>query len=232
MAITYTSAVNGSTFNTFSPITTGTLTLVANSIVVVCAVLTDANPAGTLSVTNSGTAMTWTQIDDTASTGCRVAAWWAKSDGAENRTVSVAWSSGSALQHVLYAIVLNGAHTTNPVPSGKVFKGLAASSVTQTITPTAAGSALWMVCGDQNGIGTPTMTAGTNCTLDQSLDVDQFSSILLRPTTQPRTDAAAFTLSETHTGSGVNWIAFEVQAAASGPAMAVLMHHRKQMGIC
>jgi hypothetical protein len=231
MSITYTSAATGSTFNTVSPITTGSMTLVADTIAVVIAVLTDANPAGTLSITNSGTAMTWNSIADVSASGCRVAAWWAKSAGSENRTASVAWDSGNALEYALYAITLNGAHASTPVPAGKITTGSAASSVSHTITPTATGSALWLVAADANGTGASTMTAGTNCTIDRSSDPDQFSSILLRPTTQPRTDGNAFTLAETHAGSGVNWIAFEVQAASTGPSMGAVMHNRRQQGM-
>lgn len=227
MPITYTSAVTGSTNNTFNNVTTGSMTLLADTIAVVIAVFTDANPAGTLTITNSGTAMTWNLIADVTTTGCRVAAWWARSAGSENRTATVAWNSGNALTYALYAITHNGAHATTPVPAGKVTSANNASSVSETITPTAAGSALWMVAADMNGVSTATMTAGANCTIDRSLDTDQFSSILLRPTTQPRTDGAAFTLSETHTGAGVKWLAFEVQAASSGPPQSVRSMHQR-----
>ena len=158
MAITYSQVKTSHDFNTVSPSTTPTMTIAAGDIVVVAFVMTDARGPGNLSISNSGTAMTWTAIGDL---GDRIGAWWAKAGETENRTASVAFDSGDDGQHCVYGIVHTGAHQTDPVPSGKVYSGTAASSVSQSITPTASGSALWGIFHNRASVAS-SFTAGTN----------------------------------------------------------------------
>jgi hypothetical protein len=88
-----------------------------------------------------------------------------------------------------------------------------------------------MVSANGATVNATTYTAGANCTIDRTAQTDQWDAILLRPTTQPRTNGSAFTLAETHTGSAVSWLAFEVQAAASGPSIGAVMHNRRMHGM-
>ncbi|WP_157266612.1 hypothetical protein [Azohydromonas aeria] len=233
-------AVAGSSNNAFGgAITTAAMATLADDIVVVAVVFTDANPAGNLTITNSGTAMTWTLIADVAVNGFnRVAAWWARSAGAESRTATVNWDSGQNLNWGLFTALHAGGHASAPVPLDKVYSGSGSTGVSQAITPTSAGSALWLLAADaatSAGTVPSTFAAGTNCAIERAVATDQWDAVLVRPAVQPRPDTSAFTLSETHAGNAVAWLAFEVQSAASGggtllPLLA--MHHRKQQGIC
>jgi hypothetical protein len=218
MTITYsvTTADTG-TFKVGTPLALAAFSVIVDDIIVVCATIEDDNDPGTLTPSNSGTAFTWNLIADTgnnASGNCRVAAWWAKASASQSNTVSLAWTSGSNHQIELFAIVHTGAHLTTPCPAGKVYSGISGTDVSQSITPSASGSALWMAAA---GIGNAsTFAAAANCTAIQvGTPPDNHSCVLIRPTTQPRADGSAFTLGETDTGDTVAWLAFEVQAAST-----------------
>lgn len=227
MPITYTTYASGSPNNANTSVTTGTMTVLANDIIIVCAMFTDSNAAGLLTCTNSGTAITWNPIANVNVAGrCRVAAWWGRATTTENRTATVAWDSGNNLNWGLFSMVHTGAHQTTPVPVGNVFSGSAASSVTQTITPTSSGSALWLIAANAEDTNTSTFTAGTNCTIDRTTVTDTWDAALIRPTTQPRTNSSAFALAETHTGSFVSWVAFEVQAEGAAQSQAARSMHQ------
>jgi len=200
-------------------ITSGMLALSIGDVLTVELIADDNANFGTPTISNSGSALAWTNIATTNTNGnCKVAAWWALLADNTDRPVTLNGSAApSGTTRRLHCNVHTGAHQTNPVPIGNVFSGVGATDVSQLITPTAAGSALHLAVGDWNA--TNTFAAGANCTLDAAFnDTGQMSSALVRPTTQPRTDAAAFTISETDTGGTIAWIAFEVQAAAVADA--------------
>lgn len=214
MAITYTSDNVPQAAGVNRQITSGTLTIATNDIVTVIHLSEDHDSEGTLTISNSGTALTWNLIGSGGATAnCRATAWWAKSAGNENRTVTVNNSTATTTAKSLSCRVHTGAHQTTPVPAGNVFSGTGATDVSQAITPTASGSALWMGAGDW--AATNTFAAIANCTLDNTYAPTNFTGTIVRPTTQPRTDAVAFTIGETDTSGKIAWIAFEVQAAAS-----------------
>ncbi|MGA2404730.1 MAG: hypothetical protein ABSG91_24010 [Syntrophobacteraceae bacterium] len=218
MAITYTSNNVNSGTSAVVSIQSGTLTISTNDIIVAMAVTEDNAYTGTFSIANSGTAMSWTPIAITNTTGnCKVGTWWAKSAGNENRTVTVSWN-GSSVCAMLSCRVHTGADTTNPVPTGNVFSGVGATSKSQAIVPTASGSALWMAVGDWSA--TNTLAAAANCTQEAFYhDAGVYDGAIERPTTNPRTDGNSFTIGETDTGGTIAWVAFEVQAlAAAGGA--------------
>jgi hypothetical protein len=207
-----------------SPKTSASIVIGAGDLVVILATWNDNNAAGNASITNSGSALTWNQFADVA-TGGRIVGWWAISPNAEDRTVTVAWDSGNNLVTTLYSIVHGGAHATNPIPPGNVFSGSGSAGVSQSITPTASGSALWLIATNAENTSTATFTPGAGCTAQDNIVYDTHDTVLIRPSTQPRTDGAAFTLSETHTGNTatVSWLAFEVQAAGAAAAAAKRM---------
>lgn len=180
-------------------------------VVAICIVADDLNTD--LTIANSGTALSWTQIQQTDTlSNCRLAAWWAFGDANGNRTITVSHTGGSSKAKSLATIVHTGAHQTTPQPVGNRFSGVGATDVSQAITPTATGSALWMAAGDWNQ--TNSYAGIANCTIDQTHNLaGEYTSALIRPTTQPRTDAAAFTIGETDTSGLIAWLAFEIQAA-------------------
>jgi hypothetical protein len=219
MAITYTvNTVDNSTAGT--TIVSGTLTIVATSVITVICTTADNNLFGTLSISNSGTALSWNPIVITnTANNCKVAGWWAFGDANGNRTVTVThFSVSTGLPRRLNSIVHTGADQTTPVPAGKVLSGVSTTDVSRTMTPTDAnGSALWMACGDWGQ--TNTFAALTNCSKEvaDSNITGQYTTCLLRPTTQPRTDGSAFTLGETDTGGTIAFIAFEVVSDVGAP---------------
>lgn len=185
--------------------------------VIVALCISEDNGGVALTIANSGTALSWTQIAQTnTASNCRVSAWWAFGDANGNRTISVT-QTGLSTAKTLAVLIHEGAHQTTPVPVGNAFSGVGGTDVSQAITPTASGSALWMGAGDWSA--TNSYAAIANCTLDQTTHaVGGYTSTLIRPTTQPRTNAAAFTIGETDTAGTIAWIAFEVQAAAVADA--------------
>lgn len=215
MAITYTvDTVDGTGVGT--TLVSGTLTIVATSIITVLHVTADNAGSGALSISNSGTALTWTPIVITnVNSNCKVAGWWAKGDANGNRTVTISFTSNVNPRRT-HSIVHTGAHQTTPVPAGKVTSGTSTTDVSQTITPTDAnGSALWMLCGDWGQTNTFAPLANCSKEVADSNIAGQYTTCLLRPTTQPRPDGAAFTLGETDTAGTIAYIAFEVVAAAA-----------------
>jgi len=218
VAITY--VINSVTLGNGSgdPITSGSLTLAVDDIITAACVTEDNAGSGTLSIANSGSALSWNQIVITnTNSNAKVATWWAKSPDTTSRTVTVTPSAPNQIAKKLDCIVHTGAHTTNPVPVGNVFSGTGATDVSQSITPTASGSALWMFAGDWNA--TNTFAAIADCTLfGPHHSGGHYTGTAVRPSTQPRTDAAAFTIGETDTAGKIAWVAFEVQAAAVADA--------------
>lgn len=174
----------------------------------------DITTANNLSIANSGTAQSWTLIASTAGTGGteQVGAWRCVMSVTQAMTITVSGDSATTGDSGICSIAHSGAHLSNPVPAGNVFSGNGATDVSQSITPTSSGSCLWMLAGDFNSANT--FAAGANCTLQQTASPGTFVATLVRPTTQPRPDAAAFTISETDSGT-IAWIAFEVQANPS-----------------
>ena len=165
----------------------------------------------------SGTAtigsITTIAATNTAS-NAKVVVYWAKVTGAGTFVARVA--SPSCRGHS-FLIVHTGGHSTTPVPTGNIFSGTGATDPSQSITPTSSGSCLWMICGDWNAIAVTAMSAGTSCTEEYNNQISGWVTTgIYRPTTQPRTDASAFTISESDTGGKIAWVAFEVQAEAGG----------------
>jgi len=222
VAITYTVDTVDSVANT-TTIVSNTLTITAASLILVLFV--DANQAnfGTPTISNSGTALSWTTITPSLiDSTCGVAGWWAFGDANGNRTVTVTHTAiAGATPRRLHSIVHTGAHATTPAPSGKwLHSASATTDVSQTMTPTDAnGSCLWMLCGDW--VQTNTFAPLTNCSREvaDSNVAGQYTTCLLRPTTQPRIDGNAFTLGETDTAGTITYIALEIVAAASGDTL-------------
>ena len=216
MAITYTENDVNSGAAAVASITSGNLSVTVNDIITVMLITADNGSTGTISsISNvTGTALSWNVIfiTNTAS-NCKVACWWAKATNTENTTVKVVWGGGS-VGAMLSCRVHTGAHQTNPIPSGNIFNGVGGHNVSQAITPTASGSALWMACGDW--AATNTFAAISNCTLEATFNwATEYTGTIIRPTTQPRTDGLAFTIGETDSAATVAWIAYEVQAAVA-----------------
>lgn len=213
MAITYTSDDVNTGASRLTSLTSSTLTIATDDVVIVMCVTEDNLNTGTFSISNSGTALSWNTITITnTNNDCKVGCWWAKATTTQNRTVTVSWSNTNAA--LLSCRVHTGAHATDPVPSGNIFSGVGGTDVSQSITPTASGSALWMACGDWGA--TNSFAAITNCTLEATYhQAGLYTGTIVRPTTQPRTDGSSFTIGETDTSGTIAWVAFEVQAAVT-----------------
>ena len=222
MAITYvTDFVHGTVQNVAS----SSLTVAVNDVILVLYCNEDNSLAGALSIAKSAgtsTVSTFTNIATTNTNGeCKSAGWFCTVTGSGTFTVTVSKAGSSNNISQLATIIHTGADTTNPCPSGNRFSGIDTNGDTvQSITPTASGSALWMIAGDWNA--TNTFAAAANCTLaDTYHSAGLFTSTIIRPTTQPRTDANAFTIGESDTGATIAWVACEIQAASGGSPPAL-----------
>jgi len=199
-------------------ITTTSRTYNSGELLTIAFGTSDNSDAGTLSIANSGTGQTWTALPVTNTSGnCKMAGWFCTMSVTQAMTVTISGSgagAGSSMASVIAVIQHTGQHATTPVPAGNRFSGAGATDVSQVITPTSAGSSLFMIAGDWSAGNT--FAARANCTLDQTFHNASFmTATLIRPTTQPLPDTSAFTLGETDTSGTIAWIAYEVQAAAA-----------------
>lgn len=219
MALTYTIDFKGQAQGVSATITSNTLSVTTGDFIDVIAIYAD-NPNSTAwTVSNTGTAITWTQQQETnTASNCKVVHWTGTAGATPPTTVSVQGTAGAAFDgsQALCTIVHTGQHATTPLPAGNLFSIASGTDRSQAITPTSAGSNLWMVVGDW--AATNTFTAGSNCTLAVTTyhEAGQMTATVVRPTTQPRPDTSAFTLAEADTSGTVIGLAFEVQAAAGG----------------
>lgn len=226
MAITYIVDTVDSVAQTGAT-TSGTLTIVSTSVITAILIGSDNGNFGTVTIENSGTALTWTPIaqTDTAS-NCKLAGWWAFGDGNGNRTVTMQHGTNTKPRR-LHCIVHAGADQTTPVPAGKVLSGVSTTDVSNSMTPTNAnGSCLWLVCGDWNQSNSFAPLANCDREVADSNITDEYTTCLLRPTTQPRTNGAAFTLGETDLATAIAYIAFEVVAAEGAPSVVLILGDR------
>lgn len=216
MAITYTIDSKGQANGVSSAITSNTLTCATGDFITIMGIYADNAESTAWTVSNTGTAITWTlQSQTNTGSNCKVVLWTGTAGATPPTTVTVTSTAGSLTNGSKYITTIchTGAHATTPLPAGNIFTGTSTNNVSRSITPTSSGSALWMPCADWNQ--TNTFAAGANCTIQGTYNETGFMTCtIVRPTTQPRTDAAAFTLSETDTGATIAYIAFEIQAAA------------------
>lgn len=224
MALTYTNyawqqgalASGGDVTSTSRSYTSGDLVLVGYS---------GANnqDIGNLTISNSGTAQTWTNVATTNTTeNCKIGVWFCVMSTTQSMTVSVNGDDvGTTAYGFISITAIQGQHATTPVPAGNRFSGVGAANVSQSITPTASGSQLWLFAGDWNAANV--LTGGTNCSLEGSRShlTNQQTAALIRPTTQPRSDASAFTIASAGAGQKIAWCALEIQAAAGGAPTAL-----------
>ncbi len=204
--------------------TAGNITSDSFSVVsgdVICVVWSHENASlvQNLTVSNTNTAFTWNDIQTASAAGnCYVRGWYAVASASQSMTVSIVNDYGGlAAVATLSCIVHSGAHATTPVPAGKIYSGTSGNDVSQSITPTASGSCLWMAVADYNAANA--LAANANCSVESSYhDAAAMTTAIIRPTTQPRTDANAFTIGEASDGTAETtaWIAWEVVAAEGG----------------
>lgn len=217
MALTYTTNHVSQAVGVGAAITSGALSVAVGDFITVEVCFADNSDATAWTISNNNTAISWTQhIATNTAANTRIVLFSGTATGTPPTTVTVTATAGAGLTNgkSLCIQVHTGAHASNPIPSGNIFSGTATTDKSQAITPTAPGSCLWLFCGDWNQ--TNSFAAIANCTLESTQDqIGQFTSGLVRPTTQPRTDASAFTIGETDTGGLISWVAFEVQAAPS-----------------
>jgi hypothetical protein len=211
MALTYTVY-----WETLAPATSRTITSTSRSYTsgdLVLVLYVNEVYDGGATIANSGTAQTWTKHASTANNDdCEVVAWSCVMNTTQSMTISV--TNPISNQSAAIAVIPHSGQHATPVPSGNVFSGFGATDVSQSITPTSSGSALWMIAGDW--ATTNSFAAIANCTINDTHASAAYTGVLIRPTTQPRTDANAFTIGETDTSGQISWIALEVQAAAGG----------------
>jgi hypothetical protein len=186
-------------------------------VIVEYACATSGAGTNSFSISNSGTAQTWNLIADEVESGTEiapVAAWYCVMSTTQAMTVTASFNSALSLPACVKVTVYTGQHSSDPVPAAKRYSGQGGADVTQSITPSAIGSCLRFWAADWNA--TNTFAAATNCTAIETLhDAGDYTVVAIRPTTDPRSDAAAFAIGETDTGGDVSWLAYEVQAAAS-----------------
>lgn len=219
MALTYTIDFSNTAAGGGTSVTSGALTVATGDFMTVAVSYGDNGASTAWTVSNTGTAITWTnQAETNVASNNKVVLFTATAGATPPTSVTVTTTAGNDTNGTKYmtTVAHTGAHASNPLPSGNIFTGTGARNVSQSITPTASGSALWGLFGDWQA--TNSFVAIANNTLANTYhESGQQTATAIRPTTQPRTDAAAFTLGET-AGAACKaaYIIWEVQAAAGG----------------
>lgn len=200
-------------------ITSNALTVATGDFITIAIVHEDWTDASAWTVSNNGTAIIWTDAGNTNNSGSNteVRLFTGTAGATPPTTVTVTVTAGSAptSSKGLFVGVHTGAHATTPLPAGNIFSGITATDVSQAITPTSSGSALWFVAGDWGE--TNSFAAIANCSLVAAAfdQAGRMTAVAIQPTTQPRTNAAAFTIGETDSSANrIAWMAWEVQSAA------------------
>jgi hypothetical protein len=180
------------------------------------------NLDGGTPVTNTGTAFTWTKIADTHGGvdggDCRVALYSATATATQSCTVTHnRFGSGVATNRRITTFVISNQAATTPIPSGNIkVKYPGSATASETITPTATGSLMFMIAGDWNQVNS--YTALTNNTVDSTSNIGgAYTTALIRPTSNPLSSGSAFTLGATCTGARSVHVAFEAVAQAGSP---------------
>lgn len=197
-------------------ITSNALTVITGDFITIAVSFSDNANTTAWTLTNTGTAITWTkQAETNTAANCKVVLWTGTAGATPPTTVTVTATAGTVLScsKAMFVAVHTGQHATTPLPAGNIFTGTGGTDISQAITPTSTGSALWLMLGDWSQ--TNSFAAGANCsTVAAAYDESgQQTVVAIKPTTQPRTDAALFTISETDTSGKIAWVAWEVQSA-------------------
>jgi len=218
MALTYTTDFKGQALGVSATITSNSFTANTGDFITIVACY-GSNPNSTAwTVSNTGTAITWTkQIETNTGSNCKVVMWSGTVGATPPTTVSVQSTAGTDTfgSKALFTAIHTGAHTVTPLPAGNLFSGTGGTDVTQAITPTSTGSALWMLVGDWSQ--TNSFAAAASCTLAATVynEGSEQTVVPIQPTINPRTDAASFTIGESDTSGLIAWAAWEVQSDPS-----------------
>jgi len=215
MALTYTTDFKGQTASVSATITSNTLTVSPGDFITIVACYSDNVQSQSWTVSNTGTAITWTkQVETNTAANCKVVMWSGTAGETPPTTISVESLTGTIIlgSKALFTAIHTGTHPVTPLPLGNIFSGTAGTNVSQAITPTSNGSALWMLAGDwqqRNSFG-----AAANCSFAATVfdDFSQQTVVPLQPINNPRTDTAAFTIGETDTAGRISWVVWEVQS--------------------
>lgn len=223
MPITYLADFKGQNSGVSAAITSNVLSVNTGDHLVIIAGYDDNPDSTAWLVSNNGSSILWNQIADTNTTGnCRLVMWQGIAGAVPPNLITVTSTAGGATTDCksLAVFVHRGYHASNPVPLGNIYTGVGLTDASRTITPSSAGSTLWMFCGDWNATNTFASTAD-NTLVGTFHQATQATFALIRPTTQPRPDSAAFSLGETDTGGLIAYIAFEVvsEPVAGTPAV-------------
>jgi len=218
MALTYTTDFKGQAIGVSATITSNSFTANTGDFITIAACYADNPDATAWTVSNTGTAITWTKnIETNTGANCKVVVWSGTVGATPPTTVSVQSTAGTATNgsKALFTAIHTGVHTVTPLPAGNLFSGTGGTDVTQAITPTSTGSALWMLVGDWSQ--TNSFAAAASCTLAATAynEAGQQTVVPIQPTINPRTDAASFTIGESDTAGTIAWAAWEVQSESN-----------------
>jgi hypothetical protein len=177
-----------------------------------------AAPVAAFNPTISDTAtLTWNSLGTKTGTNEQVVAWYAIPSGAGSTTITV---SNSALAILGFRVcTFTGAGTPLLVGSGTTGAITSATTISQVVSPTTSGSALFLFVSTSGGtVNTIPATANAGCTVDSNSFNNSFNAVWgIRPTTNPLTSNSSFTLSATTDGTSQDdaWLAVEVPFASS-----------------
>jgi hypothetical protein len=217
MSLAYSTYFKGQNAGISATITSDTITAATGNLIDVVASYGNNTQSTAWTVSNTGTAITWTKQQETNITDTSKIVRWSGIVGATPpTTISVQSTAGDGITSTksLTVIVHSGQHATTPEPSGNFFTGTGELEAIRSITPTSVGSCLWIHVADWMALNN--LVAGTNCIQIATPfnEIYELTAITVRPIIQPRTNASPFILDvNAGTGAVLTYVAWEVQAA-------------------
>lgn len=198
-------------------ITSNILNVSAGDFLTVMVSHGDDSDATAWTLSNTGSAITWTQVVSIGAAGnCKVVLWKGVAGATPPTTVTVTVTAGSLLNgsKVMAVGAYTGYDQVDPLPAAKLTSGISGTDVSQSITPSAIGSALQMFAADwsqTNSFGVSSVNRLSGVYDESGIQ----TAALIIPKVQPRPDASPFTIGETDTSGTISWIAFEVKVAGA-----------------
>jgi len=198
-------------------ITSDILSVSAGDFLTVMVSHGDDTDATAWTLSNTGSAITWTQVVSVGAVGnCRVVLWKGVAGATPPTTVTVTVTAGSLLtgSKAMAVGAYTGYDQVDPLPAAKLTSGTSGTDVSQSITPSANGGALQMFAADWSQTNSFSVNSVNRLSGIYNESGSQTAALII-PNVQPRPDTSPFTIGETDATGTISWIAFEVKAAGA-----------------
>jgi hypothetical protein len=202
------------------------------NLIIIQAAYADNSESTAWTITNTGSAITWTKkIETNTTSNCKVVVWTGVAGAVPPQSITVTSTAGTGLNgaKVLNIDVAQNAGTDIV----NIFSGTLATDVSQAVTPTTSNSAVRLFAADW--AATNSFTAGNaNTLLTNNVTIaGELSAAALRTIPDPLTSNSAVTIAELDTAGTIAWAAFEIPLATvagnTGSIVSGLINDRSSL---